>query len=482
MKKARQIPIQVLMILSMLLLTGFVGYWLNSQFQEEKKNLENQMFLDFQLSQDQVMDTVLLKYLHPLLKDSVEWQARSGTVATIQIDSRNSSLGRREGQVYSYNSVWETDSLNIGQSEISGSAEEDLLLRGVKLVMKVTTDSIGGEPVFGRKFLAKDSILFKGAFAERVHSSSGKELEIRWLSDSIAVKPSKHAIYLSADHLDPNIQVEIEKVFLFIIKKILPQIAFAWVLILLSGSAFFFTYRSLKKQMLLNTMRNEFISNVSHELKTPVATVKVALEALQNYNQMDDPVVRKEYLSMASFELNRLDRLTQKVLTHAKLEQGGVVLDLEKVDLVSLCKKVLEKMGPRIQEEKASLSFLSSDPSIQVEADPWYLEGVFINLIDNALKYAGPEAVIDIELTSDEQEVRLAVADRGAGIPKAFQKQIFEKFFRIPTQNRHNIKGDGLGLSFAALVLKQHGGSIAVRDRKDGGSVFDVIVPIVHEG
>ncbi len=128
-------------------------------------------------------------------------------------------------------------------------------------------------------------------------------------------------------------------------------------------------------------------------------------------------------------------------------------------------------------EQNASLKFLHSDAEIFISADELYLDGVILNLIDNGLKYGGQEADIEIEITKDDAEVRLSVSDRGPGIERKYQSQVFDKFFRVPSENRHNVKGHGLGLSFAALVMEQHNGEIRLSSRAGGGCVFELIIP-----
>lgn len=477
MKKRQKIGIPTLMVLSMVLLAGFLAFWLNGQYQAEVDDLQTHMTYQFMASHDEVIDSVLIERLDPYIKDSFrirenaffksDTSGLSGTATLVKLDynAEQPVIIKKPDSVFT----------------IIGADEEEFFLKGVRMVMKITGDHAVGNQ--SNEFFPRiDSTQLLGAFDERLRVTTGGKLTATWVRDSASVEINskdrhRNKIFVTSSQFGGTQGIEVDRVFPFVIKKILPQILFAFFLLLLSGAAFLITYRSLRKQMVLNTTRNEFISNISHELKTPVATVKVALEALRSYEQIQDPQKTQDYLKMASSELDRLDHLTHKVLTHSKLESTQSFLELEHTDLVQLTQGVVHKLESKIESEQAQLSFIYSDPGIKLSIDPLYVEGILVNLIDNGLKYAGPEARLEIEITQDDQEVRLSVADRGPGIPKNYQRQVFEKFFRVPTQNTHNVKGHGLGLSFASLVMNQHGGSIKVQDRSGGGCIFLLIFP-----
>ncbi len=492
MKKYQKIGIPLLMIISMVLITGFVSYWLKHQYQQERENLVSKMTYELRSSEEQVMDEVLIGYLAPMLGDSVNLQSKR----LIHIDTtntKNRSTATIRVDYHGVDSMVTDQGFFALQTKTSESNEDTVfsvglprqqfLLRGVKMILDISSDSL----MFGGKeesefFPTVDSQKLLYVFDQRVQSSTGKDFMVTWVEDSsnhelVQSGRSKRNVYLSADHLDSNVFIEVEHVEPYVLGRILPQISFALILLLLSGSAFFISYRSLRQQMELNSTRNEFISNISHELKTPVSTVKVALEALKNYDRIKDPVITREYLDMATSELDRLDMLTHKVLTHSKLESKASFLDFEEIELVSLCSVAIKKWQAKIDQENGTLKFIYSDNEILINADGLYLEGVILNLIDNGLKYAGPKPDLELELTSDQDEVRISISDRGPGIPAKYHKQIFDKFFRLPTQNKHNVKGHGLGLSFAAQVIHQHGGKIRVKERPGGGCVFEIILP-----
>jgi signal transduction histidine kinase len=259
----------------------------------------------------------------------------------------------------------------------------------------------------------------------------------------------------------------------------LPQFIFAMILLSLSASAMIIAYRSLKKQVALNELRNDFVANISHELKTPVATVKVALEVLQKFDLKKDKQVSEEYLEMASREADRLEELVEKVLQHQTLEGHKAPIRKETCDLNQIITSVCRAMEIPIRNHKAMLRVPEQDVPCTVLADPTYLEGILMNLIDNSLKYAGPKPEIHIRIVCAERLKQLIVQDNGPGIPEEFKQQVFDKFFRVPTGNSHNVKGYGLGLNFASQFMKQLGGSISFQNMPEGGCEFILNFPMV---
>jgi two-component system phosphate regulon sensor histidine kinase PhoR len=267
-------------------------------------------------------------------------------------------------------------------------------------------------------------------------------------------------------------------------REILPQILFSIFVTLLTGTAFFIMYRSLRSQQRLMEMKNDFISNITHELKTPVTTVSVALEALRSFKGLENPQTTKEYLDIAQSELNRLTLLTDKILKTAIFENKGIGFEPEPVDLLKTVDQILHSMKLIFEKQKAKVRFEPCLPAGRRKGDSFIIVGgsvhltnVIYNLLDNALKYSGAEPHIDITLQEDDQRVILKVADKGIGIPGEYTKKIFDKFFRVPTGDVHNVKGYGLGLSYVQAVIRSHRGWIDVTSRPGEGSVFTISLP-----
>ncbi len=501
-----------LMIFSQSLLLAFVLYWLHGQYQEEKLNLHEKLRYDFIASGEEMIDSVLLKYIHPFLKDSnqnIDYQgfdfrvigdSATDVIQTIDI------VGPPKADRGAIISIQTEDSIfgtahGAGHYEyVSESTKQDFVLRGVKLIMDISADSVGGDHRVMTKILHEpDTLLLQGAFKKRITQTTGRDLATVWVSDSLHFNTKNNLFVFNDGFLKEGPFLEVKNYQGLLLLNILPEAAFGLILLLLTAAAFFFTYRSLRRQLQLSVVRDEFISNISHELKTPVSTVKVALEAILRYDVKNDPEASNEYIRMAQAEMDRLDQLTQKVLVHSQLEHGEMGMERDRIDLRALVEEVLDKGGDlpaavihsgsalmglglrpgigKIGEESEESEGGEEGEKYEVVGDKVYLEGVFMNLIDNAQKYAGDLAKIDIQFETDEKWVYVHVADNGPGIPEPYLRQVFDKFFRVPTANTHNVKGHGLGLSYTARVMEQHGGSIKVRNLDAGGCCFTLKFP-----
>ncbi len=263
-----------------------------------------------------------------------------------------------------------------------------------------------------------------------------------------------------------------------LLRKIVPQILFCAFLTLLTIGSFYLIYRSFRNEQRMTELKNDFIGNVTHELKTPITTVKVALEALKDFNGLSNPQTTREYIEIAQNELNRLAILTDKVLKTAIFERNGVSFQAEPVDLGKLTEQVLASMRLVFEKSGAAVSVAVEGEGFVVYGSPEHLTNVLYNLLDNALKYSPGHPAITILLKSNAGLVTLSVADRGTGIPEEYHKKVFEKFFRVPTGDVHNVKGYGLGLSYVASVIKSHRGNIVVESTPGEGAKFIVTLPV----
>lgn len=270
--------------------------------------------------------------------------------------------------------------------------------------------------------------------------------------------------------------LQLEDTFPFILKRISSAILFSVFLIGFTILSFTLLYRNLLKQRRLADIKNEFISNITHELKTPIATVSVAIEALRSFNATMDPQKTKEYLDISANELQRLSLLTDKVLKLSLFEKKEVDLKYEYLDMKELVEEVTNSMRLQFEKNNAEVS-VTTEGDTRLEGDRLHLVSVIFNLVDNALKYSKEAPEINIHIEGDDRNLLLSIADKGIGIPSEYKDKVFEKFFRVPTGNLHNAKGYGLGLSYVSHVIKKHKGSIKVDSIEGEGSKFIVNLP-----
>lgn len=485
--------IRFMMIAAQLLLTGFAAHWVNMQFKEREQLVLKDIDLAWVASQQQMIDSMLLKqYIEPAIDSNTKYnfhfEFNTDSIHSVSQEEEvskptlhhNSQMTLPAGSSQIIVNITDSiDKNNPDKKRAQPYITRDLVLQGVKLFVNRQTDTAGKRPDLTAAWLMNpDTSLLRSTFNNRLKAID-PEIRITWVDGNTTDSTgNRHTIRYSMLAGENHIEAGVAGYRMLILRGIWPQIAFALLLVLLTATAFVTSFRSLKNMALLNEQRNDFIRNMSHELKTPVATVKVALEALKNFNRRNDPAIMDEYLEMAKSETNRLEMLINRVMNISAGNGDTIQLNFEPVEIKSLIGEVLLAFKPRLEAENAKVSLKLPEENLIVNIDRLHIQGVFFNLIDNSLKYSIPPALVEIELRKENSEVRVSVSDQGIGIPIEFRNQIFEKFFRVPTGDLHNVKGYGLGLSYAKMVMKQHKGSISYRERNGGGSTFELLIPI----
>lgn len=263
----------------------------------------------------------------------------------------------------------------------------------------------------------------------------------------------------------------------YLLGRIKLPILVSLLLLAFTAASFVFLYRNLAAQQKLTAIKNEFIGNITHELKTPIATVTVAIEALRNFDALQNPVRTKEYLDISALELQRLSMLVDKVLKLSMFENKEIELKKETFDLLQLSAEVIAGMKLQFEKAKANIQLTHNGDDFLLKADRLHLTSVLYNLLDNALKYSSATPFITVHLYHEGPLIAVSVTDNGIGIPNAYVDKIFQKFFRVPSGDHHNIKGYGLGLSYVNHIVTSHNGSISVTSTQGKGSTFTVKLP-----
>ena len=256
-----------------------------------------------------------------------------------------------------------------------------------------------------------------------------------------------------------------------IFHDILPHMSFALFMWVMVGAAFYYIWKNLRQQIQLNALRDEFVSNITHELKTPITTVGVALESLNMSADLQTAHSRK-YLEICRSELTRLSLLVERILTSRSPQ-----LHYEKMDVRQVLDEVMDRMKVQFDNKHAEVAIDQEGEGFTINGDKAHMSGVFYNLLDNALKYSKDHPVINLHLVRTNGTVRFDIADNGIGIAPDFHDKIFEKLFRVPQHNKHDVKGHGLGLSYVADVIKQHHGKIGLVSEPGKGSTFTMTIP-----
>ncbi len=240
---------------------------------------------------------------------------------------------------------------------------------------------------------------------------------------------------------------------------------------------FYLTVRTIISQKRMGEIKNDFINNMTHELKTPISTVSLACEALKDPDLRSNSGIIDRYVKMINDENNRLGLLVEEVLQSAVLDKGEFKLKQEEIDLNRLVKGVVDKYGIQVSERKGHVRTSYADELLMVKGDPVHLSNVVSNLLDNANKYSKESPEISITTSAINGRVSIEVKDKGIGISKENLKRIFDKLYRVPTGNRHDVKGFGLGLSYVKIITEHHGGTVEVDSTQGKGSTFKINLP-----
>ena len=235
-------------------------------------------------------------------------------------------------------------------------------------------------------------------------------------------------------------------------------------------------WRDVRRELRLAELRSQFVSSVSHELKTPLTAIRMFAETLRLGRA--DGATRDEYLDTIVNESERLTRLLNNVLDFSKIEQGRKAYRLEPSSLVDVVRVAARAMAYPLEQHGfvLRLEIDESVPAVRVDADA--LEQAILNLLTNAMKYSGEGREIDLRLAQDERQAVIAVRDRGVGIPLHEQTRIFEKFYRVQTADNQRIPGTGLGLTLVDHIARAHDGSVGVESAPGHGSTFSIRVPL----
>lgn len=272
------------------------------------------------------------------------------------------------------------------------------------------------------------------------------------------------------------VQASFESPLQDIVMKMMWTLAISAVLLVLTILCFLYMLRTILKQKRLSDVKNDFINNMTHELKTPISTVYAAVEAMQNFNALNDQRKTSNYLDISKQELQRLSDLVEKVLHIAAEEKEELELFLEETDLNDLIDNIITNHQLKTTRPvQFRYDNHMSDPVVHV--DKSHLANAVNNLVDNAIKYSGDQPVVHIQCSKENSTLTIRVKDNGIGIPRIYQQSIFDKFFRVPTGNLHNVKGFGLGLSYVKKIVEMHNGTINVHSEPERGSEFTLTIP-----
>lgn len=358
--------------------------------------------------------------------------------------------------------------------EAMNQAWEELLEGQKDILERIDTAQV--------RLLVKNYLKEKGieqTFDLGIINDQGKLIPISVIQDSLTLNQGLQARLFPSDLLGKENYLVINFPYkrLYILQQIWLPVLSSMLFIAIVIFCFIYAIKVIIQQKNLSEIKNDFINNMTHEFKTPIATVSLAVEALQDPELMNQDSFRNRYIGIIKDENKRLGSQVEKVLQAATLDKKDFKLKIETVNLVDLLENAQQHIALQVENKGGTISLETNLKEPYIEADPFHLSHIINNLLDNAVKYSNEHPRIHLKAWSQNGSVLITVMDNGIGMSKDAVKKIFDKFYRVPTGNVHDVKGFGLGLAYVKTMLEAHNGEISVSSELGKGSTFTLKLP-----
>lgn len=249
---------------------------------------------------------------------------------------------------------------------------------------------------------------------------------------------------------------------------------FTFFIVFVSSSALFQIIRQKK----ISEMKTDFINNMSHEFKTPIATINLALDAISNPKSIQIPAKVQQYAKMIREENNRMLSQVENVLRISQLERSSDPLLMESVNMHAVIEEAIKHIKLILESKSGQVKKYFNAQEYTFRGNKNHLTNIVVNLLDNAVKYCDDKPKVIVETVNEDGQFILRVKDNGIGMSPSIQKKVFEKFYRATSGNIHNVKGHGLGLAYVKKIVDLHKGTINLESKKNGGTIFSIVLPI----
>lgn len=477
--------IVILLILSLAALFGYQIYWLSGLYRSSIKSKESEINLALQKadyaemmerlrevsasgrhgtidlntgwSQDSVSSLVSV-HTNPIVINENGSKSVSVSVTTVQVDRNPGSDNEQKQYAYAIsNSQESTDYYQRGMH-----AGVDILaevnFHKLDSLLSMMLDDYGLNVPHRLQMLTDSTMV-------ATISTSGYEPSGR----------ARNYDFIYGKTLADKYELTIEPLTGIVFREMSGVIAASLILFLMLAFSFWFLVHAMLKQKSLEEMKSDFTNNITHELKTPVAVAYAANDALLNFEAGNDPAKRREYLEISQSQLKKLEGMIEQILSMSMESRKTFELRKEDITLKPLLQTLAEQH--RLSAEKPCSFHIEAEDDLIIHADRFHFGNVISNLIENAIKYSGDGVNIAIRAKTTSGGVEISVKDNGTGIAPDKQKHIFDKFYRVPTGDIHDVKGYGLGLYYAKTMVEKHGGTISVSSTLGKGSEFRIFIP-----
>ncbi len=484
---------QILYFISIVILLTLCvqGYWSYKNYLSEKR----QLITDVQVSLDNAVDSYYTQLAKEntlsYISDSIPSDSLFMGIHLADLISNRDSLEDHLNNIYikdssdskrvsiiksnasdSFSFEYSSDKPKILFKNLDGkkgNIPKHMEMLTSKIVVSFTEDSLSLKRVdslIHQELLRKDLNVTYGISYK---NNWGKDQKLRSdIIDSSVLKASAGSSFL----LDgSSLLIHFNNTTLIILKRNATSLLLSFLLVSSIIICLLYLLKIIQKQKELAEIKNDLISNITHEFKTPLATINVALEGIQRFNLENDSEKSKKYAEMSRAEVEKLTIMVEKLLETATLDSDSLHLKLEETNLVNLLEKATTIDNDMLQGKTISLK-TNADECLQ-KVDRFHFENAINNILDNAIKYGGDK--IEVGIQNNNSEIIISIKDHGNELTKPQSLKIFEKFYRVPKGNTHDIKGFGIGLYYTKNIIEKHGGTVAV-DIKNG-TEFIIRIP-----
>ena len=459
--------IQVIIFLSSFALLGFLlvqFYWAKNNFNEKKNNFHTLFEICVTEIGDELREKILNEsnYSVPKIGGNIlPIQNRFGSKSEFsdtlkKISSSKKSISEKRKDLFRIINKKLALNININLDKVLDEKE-------VISLIEISLEKHGIKNDFHYSITDENGLLFISNF-ENIDNSileRSTSYSVEFLNDDLFTEKRVFTLYIL-------------KLRWSIAKSFTPVLILSMVLILIILGTFIYSIRVIQNQKKNTRIKTDFINNMTHELKTPIATIGLACEALTDKNIKLDNTSQNRFLKTIKSENERLGKLVENVLESSVSVKASPELKLEVFNIEEVIKKAIKsiQLSYDTRNGKIKTDFLAQNKII--EADKLHITNVIHNLLDNSLKYSSKSPLVTISTRDVIGGLIIRIKDNGIGIAKDNHKRIFEKLFRVPTGDLHNVKGFGLGLSYVKSIIDLHNGKIMVESKLGNGSTFTV--------
>ena len=463
--------IAILIITSLIGVFVYQGYWLVGLYQNMKKDMDNSLMETLQLSDyNELMARCDSLRFHSQKHGRIE-------VASDLKDTIKTTTTMDGKQGYSLITVDEPTSSTIDKN---GSIEllTKYFQRGIHSQLDLFTEvNLSLYDSLFTHILAMRGIAYLSHRIEIVNLRQDSTT-IKAISNPPTYFPSKEAecFYYNYDLYNKmSYRLWVEPTHRVVLHQMQGILSTSFIIILILGISFWYLLRIILQQKTVEELKEDFTHNITHELKTPIAVAYAANDALLNF-PTDTPEKRKDYHLIVQEQLKQLGGLVEQILSMSMEQRKNFRLNYETVELQPMLENII--IQQRLKADKPVSIHLQIEENITIRADRTHLSNMISNLSNNAVKYSDEKAEICIKCQIHGKTCQISVIDKGIGIPLDKQPYLFNKFYRVPTGNRHDVKGYGLGLYYVKTMAELHGGSIHVESSPGKGSTFTLEIPL----